>query len=215
MIEDNWEPAEEDVDWTRSQLERMSIGDTWGVADAVLIKENDNTLRESKASPASFLPLQRIKKVLESFDAVLITEDAELIHDPEKAAQDAAKEWTCPDTEIPIVNFDLEGAEWTHLDQDNGWRVIVYHRQEDVKDEGVALSPMDYHLVAGDELFFSWKGMRVLEREEIIALADSGAFDEPLNRESLFIMGTFHDGETIPPHLRGLIFVKTNRDEEE
>ena len=32
MIEDKWEPTEEDLEWTKEHYERMQVGDTWGVA---------------------------------------------------------------------------------------------------------------------------------------------------------------------------------------
>ena len=36
----------------------------------------------------------------------------------------------------------------------------------------VNMTPMDYHLIAGDDLFFNWRGLRVIERGEAIQLAD-------------------------------------------
>lgn len=214
MIEDNWTPTEDDIVWTREQLERMQVGDTWGVADSVLRKDIDNVLTVVQASPASIMPLERIKKVCAEIGYKLFTDEAEIIHDPQAAAQQAAQEWEHEG--IPVVNYDLENAEWMCLDPDaEAWRVIVRHESDDPdKPHEVALSPMDYNLVAGDELFFTWDGMPVLERHEIIDMADEGKLMRALETGAVVVMPTTWKNEIVPPHLRGLIF-KTNRDEEE
>jgi len=214
MIEDNWEPTEDDIEWTRGQLERMQVGDTWGVADSVLRKDIDNVLTVVQASPTSIMPLQRIGKVCAQIGYKLNTEGAEIIHDPQAAAQQAAQEWEHEG--IPVVNYDLENAEWMCIDPDaEAWRVIVRHESDDPdKPHEVALSPMDYNLVAGDELFFTWDGMIVIERDEIIEMADNDTLMANLSAGFVIIMPTTWRGRLVPPHLRGLIF-RTNRDEEE
>tara|TARA_R110001632_G_scaffold1417_11_gene6266 strand:- start:6656 stop:7303 length:648 start_codon:yes stop_codon:yes gene_type:complete len=215
MITDNWIPAEEDIEWTREHYEKMSMGDTWGVADAVLRKDEDNILTVLKASPASLLPLERIKKVCALIGVDMIADDAELIQDPQAAAQAAAEEWTSPNTGIPLVNFDLENAEWVLLDPDEeSWRVAIRHHDEGDTDE-VALSPMDYHLLAGDELFFTWDNMRVLERHEIIDMADEGDIVRALENDTVVIMPSVWKEKPVPPHLRGLIFNTKGIEEEE
>lgn len=214
MIEDNWTPTEDDIVWTREQFKRMSVGDTWGVADSVLRKNDNNTLKVVQASPSSILPLERIKKVCEVLEIFFDASEAELVNDPQAAAQQAAQEWEHEG--IPVVNYDLENAEWMCLDPDaEAWRVIVRHESDDPdKPHEVALSPMDYNLVAGDELFFTWDGMPVLERQEIIDMADEGTLMRALETKRVVIMPSTWNSELVPPHLRGLIF-KTNRDEEE
>jgi len=215
MIADDWKPQEEDINWTREHYEKMSIGDTWGVADAVLRKDEDNILTVLKASPASLLPLERIKKVCEIIGVELVADNAELIQDPQAAAQAAAEEWTSPNTGIPLVNFDLESAEWMLLDPDEeSWRVAIRHHDEGDTDE-VALSPMDYHLLAGDELFFTWDNMRVLERHEIIDMADGGTIMRALEDNTVIIMPSVWKEKPVPPHLRGLIFNTKGIEEEE
>ena len=226
MIQDNWQPEEKDVEWTREQFKRMSVGDTWGVADAVLRKDDNNTLKVIQASPSSILPLERIKKVCEVLEIFFDASEAELVNDPERAAQEAAKEWVHPESGIPITNFDLENAQWnevTHEGMQGAWEVVVEHESDDPDNpHRVTMTPMDYHLVAGDELFFSWRDQegytwRVIDREEIIALADSGTFHEPLafTEQMLLVMPSMYEGVIIPPHLRGLIFTPRPRDEEE
>jgi len=227
MIQDEWQPKEEDVEWTREQFKRMSVGDTWGVADAVLRKEDNNTLKVIQASPSSILPLERISKVCEVLEVFFDTSETQIVHDPQAAAQEAAQEWACPKSGIPIVNFDLENAEWIEVlhGEESTWRVLVRHESDDPDEpHTVELSPMDYNLVAGDDLFFTWRDQqgetwRVIEREEIIELADKDAFNRPLVDEMIFVMPSMYEGVIIPPHLRGLIFTPADRpqirDEEE
>jgi len=214
MIQDDWKPTDEDLEWTKEHFERMQIGDTWGVADAVLKKVSDNHLNVESATPSSMMPLERIGKVCVELDIDFTAADAEIVHDPQEAAQKAALEWT-HESGIPVSNFDMENAEWVCLDEDESWRVIVRHESDDPdKPHEVALAPMDYHLLAGDELFFSWKGMLVLEREEIIGMTDDGSLMRSLETGDVIVMPTTWNHELVPPHLRGLIF-NTVRDEEE
>jgi hypothetical protein len=207
MIEDNWEPTAEDIEWTKDHYEKMQVGDTWGIADAVLMKDEDG-FRITKATPSSILPLERIGKVCAEIGITLNADGVEVVEDPMQAAQDTAKEWIHEESGVPLVNFDLENAEWRETDNAE-WRVLVKH--EDSEQE---LAPMDFHLIAGDELFFSWDGMSVLERGEIIEIADSGTLMKELEEASVVIMPSEWNGQPVPPHLRGLIF-NAKGDEEE
>ncbi len=216
MIEDGWEPAQEDVNWTKETIDKMSIGDTWGVADAVLRKIDDDHFDVLKASPASILPLQRVKKVLNELNVELTSDNAELVEDAQAAAQQSAETWTCPNSGVPIVNFDLDKPEWVCIEEgEETWRVIVSHTNEEGDVFEVPLSPMDYHLVAGDELFFTWDKMKVLERHEIIIMADEGTLSKSLNDKEVVIMPTMWNESLVPPHLRGLIFSTKVQEEEE
>ena len=208
MIEDNWQPTAEDITWTKDHYEKMQVGDTWGIADAVLIKEEDG-FRVTKATPSSILPLERIGKVCIEIGITLSAEGVEIVEDPMQAAQDTAKDWLHEESGIPLVDFDLENAEWRELE--NGeWRVLVKH-----EDDEQELAPMDFHLIAGDELFFSLDGMNVLERSEIIEIADNGTLMNELKDASVVIMPSNWNGHAVPPHLRGLIFRTNERGDEE
>lgn len=207
MIEDNWEPTTEDIEWTKDHYERMQVGDTWGIADAVLLKEEDG-FRVTKATPSSILPLERIGKVCIEIGITLSADGVEVVEDPMQAAQDTAQDWVHEESGVPLVNFDLDGAEWHETDKGE-WRVLVKHEGDEQE-----LAPMDFHLIAGDELFFSWDGMNVLERAEIIDIADAGTLMKGLEEQSIIIMPSNWNGRPVPPHLRGLIF-KARRDEEE
>jgi hypothetical protein len=216
MIEDDWEPEQKDIEWTKQHVEQMSIGDTWGVADAVMRKVSDSMLMVVNASPNSIMSLQRIDKVLQKFDVVLDASQAELIQDPQAAAQESAQEWTCPTSGIPLVNFDLDEPEWILLDdKQESWRVIIKTTDDESVEYQVEVSPMDYHLLAGDELFFSWKGDSVMERHEIIEVVDEGVLLTKMSEGSVYVMPSEYMGEVIPPHLRGLIFHDNSMNSEE
>ena len=208
MIEDKWEPTEEDLEWTKEHYERMQVGDTWGVADAVIRKDEDGFV-VIKATPQSILPLERIAKVCHALDINLTAEEAEMVDDSMQAAQEAAQSWAHEESGALLVNFELEDPTWFETDEGE-WRVLIKH------DDGYEqiLSPMDYHLLAGDDLFFTWKGMQVMERETLIDMADDTTFVDALKNGDILLMPSEWRGDVIPPHLRGLMF-RTSRDEEE
>lgn len=208
MIEDNWTPTEEDLEWTKEHYERMQIGDTWGVADAV-IRKDENGLVVIKATPQSILPLERIAKVCHALDIELTAEEAEMVDDSMQAAQEAAQSWAHEESGALLVNFELEDPTWFETDESE-WRVLIKH------DDGYEqiLSPMDYHLLAGDDLFFTWKGLRVVEREALINIADTTTLIDSLTSGDILLMPSEWRGDVIPPHLRGLLF-NALRDEEE
>jgi hypothetical protein len=58
-------------------------------------------------------------------------------------------------------------------------------------------------------------GMNVLERGEIIEIADSGTMMKELEDASVVIMPSNWNGRAVPPHLRGLIFRTNERGDEE
>lgn len=208
MIEDNWEPTQDDLEWTKAHYERMQVGDTWGVADAVIRKDEDG-LVVIKATPQSILPLERIGKVCVQLGISLTAEDAEMVDDSMKAAQEAAQSWVHEESGALLVNFELEEPTWFE-NEEGEWRVLLKH--DDGFEQSVA--PMDYHLLAGDDLFFSWKGMQVLDREALIDMADDTTFVDSLKSGEVLLMPSEWQGDVIPPHLRGLVF-RTSRDEEE
>jgi len=208
MIEDKWKPTEEDLEWTKEHYERMQVGDTWGVADAVIRKDEDGFV-VIKATPQSILPLERIAKVCHALNISLTAEEAEMVDDSMQAAQEAAQSWVHEESGALLVNFELEEPIWLE-ENENEWRVLIKH------DDGYEqlLSPMDYHLLAGDDLFFTWKGMQVMEREALIEMADDMTFVDALKNGDILLMPSEWRGDVIPPHLRGLMF-RTSRDEEE
>lgn len=224
---DNWTPQHEDIEWTEQHIGTMAIGDTWTVSGALIEKTAEDTLALRQYPAESSLAIERVAKVCAEIGITFNVEEAQLIADPLEAAQDAAKQWADPESGIPLVNFDLENAEWTVnvvpsqdetastilIDQ---WTVRITHESEEGDAHEVFMTPMDYHLIAGDDLFFSWQGYRVIEREEAIRLADNDSLIPMLQDGTVILFGTKHGKMAVPPHMRGmLVSGNTNLGEEE
>ena len=225
---DDWTPAQEDIDWTQSHFDSMAIGDTWSVSGALLEKSGDKELVLRQYPAESSMAVERVANVCSEIGIVLDTKDAQLIEDPVKAAQDAAQEWTCPDTNIPLVNFNLEGAVWSMnvvpSEDEQGesmlieqWAVRITHPNEDGDEHEVFMTPMDYHMIAGDDVFFTWREMRVIEREEAIRIADDIILELLEGRVILLGESLKQDEEEhiVPPHMRGMLVKTTSLGEEE
>jgi len=229
---DNWTPAQDDIDWTRNHFDSMAVGDTWSVSGALLEKTDASELTLRQYPAESAMAVDRVSKVCGEINVTFSSEDAELIEDPMEAAQQAAKEWTDPESNIPLVNFDLAHGEWSVnavpsqneqgesviIDQ---WSVRITHPNDEGEDHEVLMTPMDYHIIAGDDLFFAWQELRVIERDEAIELADGlDNLRDGLLHRSIVLLGTNYtngSGEefTVPPHLRGMLMANTANLEEE
>ena len=217
---DNWTPQKEDLDWTQNHFDNMAIGDTWSVSGALIEKTSDAELTLRQYPVESAMAVDRVGKVCDEINIEFQTEGATMIDDPIKAAQLAAKEWVDPESNIPLANFDLENAEWeVHavpsvneegesviIDQ---WTVRITHDNDEEEGElhVVNMTPMDYHLIAGDDLFFNWRGLRVIERGEAIQLADDERVMELFGSE-VILLGSTHEGHTVPPHMRGMMVTR-------
>ena len=231
---DDWLPQKEDLDWTDNHFSAMSVGDTWSVSGALLEKSAEKELTLRQYPVESTMAIQRLMQVCDEIGVEFNSEGSQLIEDPMSAAQNAAKEWADPNSGIPLVNFDLANGRWdVHAvpSQDESgesiivdqWTVCVTHPNDEEEGEvhEVMMTPMDYHLIAGDELFFSWKGMRVIEREEAIELANSREFLLQMLDGGVELLGDTYvhdeDGEwPVPPHMRGMLVTKLrNLNEEE
>jgi hypothetical protein len=227
MIED-WTPTQDDIDWTKNHFGNMAIGDTWSVSGALLEKTEKDELTLRQYPPESSMAVERVAIVCNQFDVEFISKDAELIENPMEAAQNAAKEWVDPESQIPLANFDLANAHWSVsavpsqdekgdailIDQ---WVVRVTHPNDNGDEHEVSMTPMDYHLIAGDDLFFTWRGMRVVEREEAIELANSALVIDLMKKEQIVLLGSELHGEekiVVPPHLRGMMVTKIVDEEE-
>ena len=82
------------------------------------------------------------------------------------------------------------------------------------------MTPMDYHLIAGDDLFFTWNDMRVLERQEAIEIGNSREYMLQMIDGNIMLLGDtlVNDEEEtleVPPHLRGMLMTRITTDEEE
>lgn len=228
---DDWKPAEEDMDWTERHFDSMAVGDTWSVSGALLEKTEDKQLTLRQYPAESSLAIQRVQLVCEAINIDFNSEGSQLIEDPMKAAQEAAQEWQDPESGIPLANFDLANPHWSVSavpSQDaegnavltDQWTVRITHPNEEGDAHEVLMTPMDYHLIAGDDLFFTWNGMRVVEREEAIEIGNSREYMLQMIDGNIMLLGDtlVNDEEEtleVPPHLRGMLMTRITTDEEE
>lgn len=228
---DDWKPAEEDMDWTERHFDSMAVGDTWSVSGALLEKTEEKQLTLRQYPAESSLAVQRVQLVCEAINIDFNSEGSQLIEDPMKAAQQAAQEWQDPESGIPLVNFDLANPHWSVSavpSQDaegnavltDQWTVRITHPNEEGDAHEVLMTPMDYHLIAGDDLFFSWNGMRVVERQEAIEIGNSREYMLQMIDGNIMLLGDtlVNDEEEtleVPPHLRGMLMTRITTDEEE
>jgi hypothetical protein len=216
-----WEPTEDDINWTRHELDTIEVGGTWSTGDCLFLRAEEKALTVLSVQERAIAVLDRIEVVLDAIEWTLNKEGMRIVpDDPAQQmamAQHEASNWQCPteDCECRLVNMDLEDAEWVNhgpqptLDADGNegladrWLVrVVCHECNDPLN----IAPIDYGLIAGDELFYTVNlygsvTLRVMAREEIIKMAD--------NEEDVgFIVGSHfinaldkkHD---IPPHIQG------------
>ena len=228
---DDWKPAEEDMDWTERHFDSMAVGDTWSVSGALLEKTEEKQLTLRQYPAESSLAVQRVQLVCEAINIDFNSEGSQLIEDPMKAAQQAAQEWQDPESGIPLVNFDLANPHWSVSavpSQDaegnavltDQWTVRITHPNEEGDAHEVLMTPMDYHLIAGDDLFFTWNDMRVLERQEAIEIGNSREYMLQMIDGNIMLLGDtlVNDEEEtleVPPHLRGMLMTRITTDEEE
>lgn len=153
----------------------------------------------------------------------------EVAHRIIQSKQNESRNWKCPTDgcEEYIVTMPLEEAKWVNM----GEQEMVQPDGQSVNTERwgtnvichscgheIFMEPNDYAVVAGDDLFWTYKATNgvvytMQSRESIVDLIDSGA------GESLVLTGTFTPfcKDVFPPHMRGApcVFIVPEGDEEE
>ena len=217
----DWEPQEEDIEWTKNVLDNLEINQDWMEGEMAFRRTGENTLTLLTRTERAADSIERVAVVLDKLDWTLEEGGAKIIpDDPMLAAemmQNEASSWSCPACDdVRVVNMDLEKVQWeatgnhVHVN-DNGeteeqprWVVAVTC---DCK-ERLFLSPDDYYLVAGEINFYTWCFTnedgeewfaRVMPPENIVECLDGGILEQ-VNASHL---GTTFQGNTVPPHMRG------------
>jgi hypothetical protein len=207
MIEEEWLPNEEDIEWTTAHLESMQIGGVWAPGGAGTeyerTGEREMSLLRIVQHPDAGEMHRRILMTLERTDWSVVEENAEMVLpplNPQEAQfqqllrqQEIAAEWDCqnPECEQKLVNMPLEDGVWTShgmqaaLDEEGQgiemerWTVGVMCHECGTP---IHLDPQDYGLLGGDELFFRWVTLdgvyTVLTREQVVEMVDSGVSDD-------------------------------------
>ena len=228
MIE--WEPQDEDIEWTRSVIESMEINQDWMEGEMAFRKTGDTTLTLLTRTERAEGPAQRVKVVLEDYlDWVVDDSEVKVIpDDPAMAAQmmqQQAESWTCPECdEQRVVNMNLGKVEWktegqTYYIDETGERQPLDRWVVAVRcdcGKPVHLSPDDYFLVAGELNFYTWY-IDIASNDTLFDGMTHHQIARVLNSEQIVNLvdsgdlegletahlGTTYQNKTVPPHMRG------------
>ena len=118
-----------------------------------------------------------------------------------------------------MVNMALENGEWqvmgnTQYVGESGESTVVDRWVVNLTcdcGESLYLTPDDYYLIAGEQLFYTWEGWFPIQPEQIMEAVDKGYWDD-LNARPL---GSSRGGKPVPLHMRGLMCVRRKGEEEE
>ena len=227
----DWEPTEQDIEWTRGYVAELEDDATWTAGEMVYQKTGDTQLTLIQRTERAAEAHERVAKVLDAIEwDCIVSDDLRIIPtDPQEQieqAQETAQQWVCPDEECGtrLVNCDLEAVEWRNMGlqpammpdgtetEAERWLVVMSCAG---CNEELRMNPLDYALLAGDDLFHTFHTERVtykvLSREQTIELIDAGDTGLALGSQGVF-------GEDIPPHIKGAyckVEAKTASTEEE
>jgi len=222
----DWEPSDDEIAWTKTNLEPLQIGGTWApqgleyerTGEAALrlvsIVNHDGT-REAHT---------RVCKVLEMMDWTVDDDDVERVVNqptPDEVAanqqseleriQSIVSSWVCPDDECeePLVNAQLDRCEWVNYGQH------TFHNPETGEDgeadrwlahitcEGcgtiIPMQPLDYGYIAGEDLFYTWVTNNY--RYRVLTREDTVALIDAGGQG--IPLGSIIDGVEVPPHMQG------------
>ena len=224
MAEEQWEPTQEDIEWTTGVVENLEMNQDWMEGEMAFRRTGDTTLTLLTRTERAESAARRVEVVLQMIGWHLDMTQAKIIpDDPQLAAEMMQKEalsWMCPSCEeVPVVNMALENGEWEvlgntqYVDEDGETTEVARWVVGLVCDcgEPIYLSPDDYYLIAGELLFYSWEGLVPIQPEQIVDAVDKGYW------EDLYVqpLGSEWDGKPVPPHMRGLMCIRRKGEEEE
>jgi hypothetical protein len=231
MNASEWEPTEQDIEWTRGYVAQLEDDATWTAGEMVYQKTGDAQLTLIQRTERAVEAHERVTKVLEAIEWDCITsEDLRIIPtDPQEQveqAQETARQWVCPseDCDTRLGTCDLDAVTWQSMGmqpammpdgtETEAERWLVVMPCAGCSDP-LRMNPLDYALLAGDDLFHTFHTERVtykvLSREQTIEMIDAGDAGLALGSRGVF-------GEAIPPHIQGAyckVEEKTASDEEE
>ena len=231
MNASEWEPTEQDIEWTRGYVAELEDDATWTAGEMMYQKTGDTQLTLIQRTERAVEAHERVVKVLDAIEWECVeADDLRIIPtDPQEQieqAQETARQWVCPneDCDTRLVNCDLDSVAW----QSMGMQPAVMPDGTETEaerwlvvmpcagcDDPLRMNPLDYALLAGDDLFHTFDSGRaiykVLSREQVIEFIDAGGSGIALGSRGLF-------DESIPPHMQGAyckVELKTASAEEE
>ena len=223
MAEEQWEPTQEDIEWTTGVVENLEMNQDWMEGEMAFRRTGHTTLTLLTRTERAEMATRRVEVVLQMIGWHLDMDSVKIIpDDPQLAAemmQKEAQSWMCPGCgEVPVVNMNVGDGEWQvmgntqYVSEDGEATEVarwVVGLTCDCK-ESVYLSPDDYYLISGELLFYTWEGFVPIQPEQIVDAVDKGYW------EDLYVqpLGSEWDGNPVPPHMRGLMCIRRKEEEE-
>lgn len=239
MRETDWTPSEDEIEWTRTNLEPLEVGGVWAPHGLEYERIGDTTLRliSIENHEGTREAHARVCKVLDALEWTVDDDSVERITnqpsneslaDQQRAEmqriQSIVSGWTCPNEECGthLTEFNLELCEWTNhgdhefLNPDTGetgsaerW---LAHIQCPNCDTEVPMNPLDYGYLAGEDMFYTW---RISDTECLRVLTREGTVELIDSGKIGIALGSRIRDMDIPPHMQGTYCVLQKLDEEE
>lgn len=225
VIEDDWEPNEEAIEWAKQHFAHIGVGGVWSPdgSGVTYVRQDDDTfaLMRMVDHPTATAHHARFKKLFDAVGIELLEGDGAVLVPPAMSAQENAEQefehkrqiaqgWRC-ECDYPLANFDLENRKDVFVEDkevllSNGdthpvevWSCNVICPS---CDKEVTMDPDDYNLLAGDELFMRWTDSDgcvyvALTRHQMKEMADAGI-------EGVVLGSTSPEtGDKVPPWMWG------------
>ena len=233
-----WEPSEEEIDWTRSNLEPLQIGGVWSPhgLEYERTDENELTLVSITNHSGTIEAHARIVKVLHGMGWTMIDDSVKQVtNELDPASMEEAQEheleriqeivsgWKCPneDCEEFLVNMPVEEVDWVNhgshpfSDPTTGeegeadrWLAQITCHRCSVI---IPMNPLDYGYIGGEDMFYTWRlGSHVLR-----VLTREQTVELIDSGEEGFALGSTFLGHEVPPHMQGTYCQRNTVEEEE
>ena len=239
MRETDWEPSDEEIAWTKTNLEPLEIGGVWAPHGLEYERVSDKTLK--LVSMVNTEGVQeahaRIHKVLDGIgwdidddsvqrisnqpapEAIAASQEAEL-----ERIQGIVSSWTCPngDCEEPLVNMALEQCLWVNhgahefMNPETGeegeadrWLAHITCHECDTEKP---MNPLDFGYLGGEDLFYTWRVSDTVSYRVLTREQTVALID---SGEQGIPLGSSINGTEVPPHMQGTYCVLVTKNDEE
>lgn len=243
MNETDWEPADDEIEWTRTNLEPLKVGGVWSPHGLEYEKTGDKAIRlvtmvnhEGVAEAHA-----RVSKVLTEHMGWTMDDDSveRIINQPTpedvaanqeaelQRIQEIVSSWVCPDEDCaePLVNMPLEQTTWLNLgihsftDPESGEVGESDRWVAEVCchkcDQTIPMNPLDYGYIAGEDLFYTWRVPNTTIQYRVLPREECTALIDA--GEKGVALGSTLGPVDVPPHMQGTYCVRSEytNDEEE
>lgn len=240
MRETDWEPSDEEIAWTKTNLEPLDVGGVWAPHGLEYERVDDKSLK--LVSMINTEGVQeahaRICKVLDELEWHIDDDSVRRISNeqaPQSIAESQEAEleriqgivssWTCPDEECaePLVNMALEQCVWVNhgahefMNPETGeegeadrWLAHITCHECNIE---IPMNPLDFGYLAGEDLFYTWRINDTVSYRVLTREQTVALIDA--GEEGIALGSTIQDID-VPPHMQGTYCViEIKGDEEE